>query len=247
MKTRPQHVDPHSGAKYQSMENTRTRRLVRWVLKSPDYGPDEFWDPRTDSLASIELADEPSSSFIIPVAANMLLDADFLTLCHHLDTTEGSVPAKKAKVTLTTSKDARPELQLSPPKEQKECAARQKLLEILSQYSGCPMSAIKDDARLEETGIYSLAKIKLKADIETLFQINIDDYAFTPESTVKDVLGPLNMSIDASEESSHDSGTSSSTSLCLMIVTPNLLRWKNSGNTRNVCFQLRSGQDPCRL
>lgn len=80
------------------------------------------------------------------------------------------------------------------------------------------MSAIKDDVRLEEMGINSLAKIELKADIETLFQTNIND--FTPELVVKDVLGLLNSSIDASEESNHDSGTSSSTSLSLMVFTP---------------------------
>lgn len=211
--TRPQHVDPHSGAKYQSIENLRTI-VASYVGLSSHQITDQasFGTLGFDSLASIELADELSSSFGIPVAATMLLDADFLTLCHHLGITEGSMPAKKAKATLTTSKAVRP--------EQKKCAARQKLLEILSQYSVCPMSAIKDDARLEEMGIYSLAKIELKAGIETLFQMNIDDYDFTPESTVKDVLGLLQLSIDGSEESSHDSGTSSSTSHCLMIFTP---------------------------
>lgn len=175
--TRPQHIDPHSGAKYQSVENLRTI-VASYVGLSNHQITDQtsFGTLGIDTLAFVELADELSSSFGIPVAATMLLDADLLTLCHHLDITEGSVPAKKAKATLTTSKAVRPEFQLSPPKEQKKCAARQKLLEILAQYSGCPMSAIKDDARVEEMGIDSLAKIEFKADIETLFQINIDDY-----------------------------------------------------------------------
>ena len=175
--TRPQHVDPHSGPKYQSIENLRTI-VASYVGLSSHQVTDQtsFGTLGIDSLASMELADELSSSFNILVAATMLLDPDFLTLCHHLDITEGSAPAKKAKATLTTPKAVRPEFELSPPKEQKECAARQKLLEILSQYSGCPMSAIKDDARVEEMGIDSLAKIELEADIETLFQINIDDY-----------------------------------------------------------------------
>lgn len=151
--TRPQHVHPHSGVKYQTIENLRTIVASYVGLSSHQItGHTSFGTLGNDSVASIELADELSSSFGIPVAAIMLLDADFLTLCNHLDIIEGSAPAKKAKATLTTSKAVRPEFQLSPPKERKKCAARQKLSEILSQYSGCPMSAIKDDARLKRDG-----------------------------------------------------------------------------------------------
>ncbi|KAL8751877.1 MAG: hypothetical protein Q9199_006133, partial [Rusavskia elegans] len=212
---------PHSGAKYQSMENLRT--IIASYVGLPSHQITDETSLGTlgiDSLASIELADELSSEFGMPVAATMLLDADFLTLCRHLDITESSVPVEKAKVTLTPSTVVRLELQLSSPKEQKEHGVRRKLMEILSQYSGCPVLAIKDDAHLEEMGIDSLAKIELKADIETSFQINIDGHDFAPESTIKDVLRLLNLRVDGSEDSSHDSATSSSTSLSSMVFTP---------------------------
>ncbi|KAI4234156.1 MAG: hypothetical protein LQ349_003972 [Xanthoria aureola] len=148
---------------------------------------------RLDSLASTELADELSSSFGIPVAATLLLDADLLTLCHQLDITEGSVPAKKPKVTWTTSKAVRPEPQLSPPKEQKECAARQKLLEMLSRHDSGTSSSTSLSLMLftpkspeaekiqviPETSAFNFDPVKILADCSLMFSSSAKHNGFT--------------------------------------------------------------------
>ena len=168
-----------------------------------------------DSLASIELADELSSKFGMPVAANILLDADISKLCRHLGITEGETPVSEAKVTLATSKPSPPALQLSPSKKEQGQSVRQKLRDILSQYSCCPALSITDNAHLEEMGIDSLAKIELKAELEASFEIDVDDFAI--ESTVEEVLQLLNLAIDGREGSSHGGA---STSLSSLVFTP---------------------------
>ena len=153
-------------AKYQTVEDLRTLLASYAGLPSHEVmNQTSLATLGIDSLASVALADQLSSKFGRPVGASMLLDADFLTLCCQLDITETSITAEKAKVTSRISKARRPELQLSPPKKPKELGVRPKLMEVLSQHLGCPMSAITDDARLEEMGIESLAMIELKADI----------------------------------------------------------------------------------
>lgn len=187
-------------AKYQRMED------LRMILASYAGLPSHEVTNQTslatlgiDSLASIELADELSSKFGRPVGASMLLDADFSTLCRQLDITETSITAEKEKVTSRISKARRPELQLSPPKKSEELGVRPKLVEVLSQYLGCPMSAITDDARLEEMGIDSLATIELKADIEASFQVNLNDHDFVLSSTIEEILRFLSLSVDVTD------------------------------------------------
>ncbi|KAL8880957.1 MAG: hypothetical protein Q9198_001740 [Flavoplaca austrocitrina] len=199
-KTSPRLNGPPVSAKYQSMEDLRTILASYAGLPSNEVtNQTSLTALGIDSLALIELADELSSKFGMPVAASMLLDADFLTLCRQLDITETSTTAEKAKMTSRISKARRPELQLSPTKKPEGLGVRPKLMEILSQHLGCPMSAITDDARLEEMGIDSLATIELKADIEASFQVNLNDHDFAPNSTIEEILRLLSLGVDVTD------------------------------------------------
>ncbi|KAL8898519.1 MAG: hypothetical protein Q9192_002045 [Flavoplaca navasiana] len=209
-------------AKYQRMEDLRTILASYAGLPSHEVmNQTSLATLGIDSLASIELADELSSKFGRPVGSSMLMDADFLTLCRQLDITKTSSTAEKATVTSKISKARRPELQLSPPKKPKELGLRSKLMEVLSQHLGCPMSAITDDARLEEMGIDSLATIELKADIEASFQVNLNDHDFAPSSTIEEILRLLSLSVNVTEDSGLTDALSSNTSLSSMVLTPN--------------------------
>ncbi|KAL9007561.1 MAG: hypothetical protein Q9180_009625, partial [Flavoplaca navasiana] len=199
-KTSPRLNGPPVSANCQRMEDLRT--ILASYAGLPSHEVTNQTSLATlgiDSLASIELADELSSKLGMPVAASMLLDADFLALCRQLDITETSNTAEKAIVTSRISKARRPELQLSPPKKPKELGVRPKLMEVLSQHLDCPMSAITDDARLEEMGIDSLATIELKADIEASFQINLNDHDFAPNSIIEEILRLLSLSVDVTD------------------------------------------------
>ncbi len=61
------------------------------------------------------------------------------------------------------------------------------------------MSAITDNARLEEMGIHSLVTIELKADIEASFQVNLNDHDFAPTLTIEEILRLLSLSGDVTD------------------------------------------------
>ncbi|KAL8941134.1 MAG: hypothetical protein Q9216_002433 [Gyalolechia sp. 2 TL-2023] len=80
-----------------------------------------------------------------------------------------------------------------------------RLKDLLSQHSGCPVSKITEEATIEGLGIDSLAKIELKADIEVAFSQVIDDNTLSSDNTVRDLLGQLGIqdgssSLDATAE-----------------------------------------------
>ncbi|KAL8998311.1 MAG: hypothetical protein Q9169_002625 [Polycauliona sp. 2 TL-2023] len=219
--SRPQQGDPHCEADGQSLENLRT--IVGSYVGLPGH---QITDDTSlgaigiDSLATIELADELSAKYGVPVAANLLLEADVLTLCRRLGISQSSIPVEKARIPLTASTAAQAKLQLAPPRKFQEYSVRPKLTEILSQYSGCRVPAIADEVRLVEMGIDSLAKIELVADIEASFHFTVDDHVFSPESTVKDIIRLINKTIDTSGHASLEDAVSSSTSLTSMVPTP---------------------------
>ncbi|KAL8777970.1 MAG: hypothetical protein Q9213_007622 [Squamulea squamosa] len=218
---RPQLRDQHSEGKRQGVESLRA--LIASYVGLPSQQATDQTSLGTlgiDSLASIEVADELSSRYGTPIAATTLLGIDFSTLCHQLGMNEGVHPAETAPATLAASQTLPGALRLSRPRMEQVQAERQKLVEIISQYSGCPVSSITDDATIEEMGIDSLAMIELKAEVEAKFHIELDDNDLEPGSTVNNVLQLLNSNSDGSAEFSNEGATSSSTSLSSMVLTP---------------------------
>ncbi|KAL8729519.1 MAG: hypothetical protein Q9166_004691 [cf. Caloplaca sp. 2 TL-2023] len=176
-----------------------------------------------DSLASIELADDLSSKYGVQVSAANLLDTNLLTLCRHLGIASGAPGERIAdagQVAMTGRKPVPQALQFPSTKERQGKSVRLKLSEILSHYSGLPVSAVSDGARLEDLGIDSLARIELKAEIGDTFDAEINDNDLNPGARVKDLVRLLDTSPGVSEESSPGKTISSRTSPSSILFTP---------------------------
>ncbi|KAL8770525.1 MAG: hypothetical protein Q9209_003781 [Squamulea sp. 1 TL-2023] len=216
----PQLPDQHSEGKRKGVGSLRA--LIASYVGIPSQQITDQTNLGTlgiDSFASIEITDELSAKYGTPIAVTTLLDTDFSTLCRQLGMDEGVCPAESVHATLAASQTLPQALRPSPRMEQVQ-AQREKLLEVISQYSGCPASSIKDDASIEEMGIDSLAMIEFKAEVEDSFHIELADSDLEPESTINNVLQLLNSNSDGSAEFSDEGATSSSTSLSSMVVTP---------------------------
>ncbi|KAL8699113.1 MAG: hypothetical protein Q9224_001556 [Gallowayella concinna] len=176
-----------------------------------------------DSLASIELADNISSRFDVQVSATSLLDTDFATLCSLLGLAqdcEGNETVGTPGITLEKSKQLPQAIKVPLPKKQQRHDVRQQLAEVISRHSGYPTASITDNARLEELGIDSLAKIELRAEIEAAFNTDVNGSELTPETTFLELLQLLGPALDASEELDFGEANSSATSLSSIVLTP---------------------------
>ena len=70
-------------------------------------------------------------------------------------------------------------------------ATQQQLVDLLSQHSGCPANVITGSTTMENLGIDSLAKIELKAEIESTFDQEIDDSVLGVGNTVESLLARI--------------------------------------------------------
>ncbi|KAL8721637.1 MAG: hypothetical protein Q9225_001726 [Loekoesia sp. 1 TL-2023] len=93
----------------------------------------------------------------------------------------------------------------------------QRLIELLSQHSGCAAHMITGEATIESLGIDSLARIELKADIETAFSRGIDDSALGPGNTIKDVLDQIGFQGETKPGVATPESPGDSEQLCLNI------------------------------
>ena len=147
-----------------------------------------------DSLAAIELADQLSSKFKQEVSSSSLADCSFKSLCGILGIREACATTtvrieKETSQAVPSTHVNNLESKPVPGSERKPVSnERQKLAEMISGHSGCPVSSIEDNSSLRDLGIDSLSKIELKADIESAFEIDIDDAKLSTDSTVAEML-----------------------------------------------------------
>ena len=69
----------------------------------------------------------------------------------------------------------------------------EKLVDILSEFSGAPKESIKESAQLADIGIDSLATLEIKQELEGLFSVSLDDDAISPESVIQDIMKACNI------------------------------------------------------
>ena len=143
-------------------------------------------DLGVDSLAAVELAEELQTLFGKKIAEDDLLTSSFKSLAELLFQ---SPLAKKVK-TPKPSKPISPARPTTLPIRDSSSSAQslQMALKLLSDTSGAPADSIKGKMTLSELGIDSLSAVELKGDIETAFEIEIEDDRFTLDSTVKEIL-----------------------------------------------------------
>ncbi|KAL8803017.1 MAG: hypothetical protein Q9182_003443 [Xanthomendoza sp. 2 TL-2023] len=176
-----------------------------------------------DSLACIELADNLSLRFDVQVSVTSLLNADFATLCSYLGVTEdceGNQTVGTGGKTLAKPKQLPQALRFPLPKKQQERDVRQKLAEVISQYSGFRVVSITDSTRLEELGIDSLARVELRAGIEATFNIDFDGNELTPDTEFREILEILGASLDGSDKPSFGDSNASAISPPAIALTP---------------------------
>lgn len=93
----------------------------------------------------------------------------------------------------------------------------QRLVDLLSQHSGCAAHMITEKATIESLGIDSLARIELKADIETAFSRGVDDSALGPGNTIKDVLDQIGFQAESKPGVATPESPGDSEQLCLNV------------------------------
>ncbi|KAL8715419.1 MAG: hypothetical protein Q9220_000753, partial [cf. Caloplaca sp. 1 TL-2023] len=163
-----------------------------------------------DSLSSIELMDELSSKYDVKIANMELRELNLHTLSQQLRISTGPI----GKVTSAKPSDSM-STALTPGKE-----TRRLIISQVSQHSGCSVTAITDDASLGELGVDSLARIELKADLETDFDTHIDDGNFTSDTRIKDLLAILSTDSEKSLEVIATDTSSSNSKSSPTLLTP---------------------------
>lgn len=150
-----------------------------------------------DSLAAIELADELTSKFGKEVSGSDIVNCDFKTLSNIIGTgltSENSIPSNPLDRPAVARKPSATLMKSTAQPSDSDWTARQQLVGLISNHSGCPTSAVSDASSLQDLGIDSLSKIELKAEIENVFEINLEEENFTTETTVRKLLKDLEAS-----------------------------------------------------
>ncbi|KAL8826088.1 MAG: hypothetical protein Q9170_007540 [Blastenia crenularia] len=146
---------------------------------------------------------QPNSSLAVVMTGIQFTKVPLNTLAKMLDTSNGTPlhedadPVVDILQTSTLKVEPSETISSTRPEPKSEATAEsnssmlRKLAELVSQHSGCALDMVTDEATLESLGIDSLAKIELKADLETTFGRPINDSALDSGKTVVDILAQL--------------------------------------------------------
>ena len=159
-------------------------------------------DLGVDSLAAVELANDLESKFGKPISTEDLMISTISALMKHFGIDR---PTPKAKMTL------KPSLPPPEPIEHPQEGAQNgtypssspldrggpmtKLLEIIAENCGAPVSSIKFDCTLQDLGVDSLSAIELKSEVEEAFKVGIGDDDLSLDSTVQEIIVCLGLEI----------------------------------------------------
>lgn len=186
-------------------DGSALRKMISMYTGAPaeTFGSDSTMaDLGIDSLAAVEFAEDLRSQYGKEIESTDLLTSDLIALSQLFLT----VPRAKTKKASKVSKKASPASvpvssaqyvstgQVNPLPNNGE---RLRLLKIVSDACGAPISDIKDDHTLRDLGVDSLAAVELKSDLEDAFSTQIDENDVHLDCTIAQVLSYLNIHEDA--------------------------------------------------
>lgn len=142
-------------------------------------------DMGIDSLAAVEFAEDLRSQFGKDIESTDLLASDLGALSRMFLT----IPSVAAMPSTKVSKVKH--IHLPPVAVKPESDRRQRLLNILAEVCGAPISQIDDTHTLRDLGVDSLASVELKSELETIFSITIDESDVDLDSTIAEIVSYL--------------------------------------------------------
>ncbi|KAA8615013.1 polyketide synthase [Pyrenophora tritici-repentis] len=142
-------------------------------------------DLGVDSLAAVEFAEDLRSQFGKEIESMDLLSSDLNTLSKLCLT---SIPKPQTKTKLTKANIAQIPPVMPVPASN---GGRKRLVQIVSDACGAPISDIKDSHTLRDLGVDSLASVELSSDLENAFSVHIDESDVHLDCTIAEICSYL--------------------------------------------------------